>query len=322
MDLFQVNVQLLDASDLSKQSVQTEITDATPFPSSWDINTFHNYRPTVVWDPLNEIWLIAWMQEWSTLGLNNYSKDDYDVFLRSLNPSTMNVGDSGGNQGGVTNIASSPTHEGDPHLIWDHVNDNFLIVYNARASVDTDPLDIMLAGSRVAQGSSDDLVDPRIAIDPDSERILVTWTRMPASGSRDVEAILADLTSPGTTIGNALVLGTGSGDHLRAWPVYNADEEEGMIGWCRKDASSNWTVRTRRVDTAATGGLATVGPEVQTAGGSADESVPTLVEATVPGEVAVFWMKTISQVKAFTYVAMVTPLGDLRGKEIWLQRIK
>ncbi len=188
--------------------------------------------------------------------------------------------------------------------------------------MDTDPLDIMLAGNRVAQGGSDDLVDPRIAIDPDSERILVTWTRMPASGARDVEAILADLTNPGTTYGNPLVLGTGSGDHLRAWPVYNEDEEEGMIGWSRKDGNSNWTVRTRRVDTAATAGLATVGPEVQTAGGTDDESVPTLVVASVPGEVAVFWLKNITQTKAFTYVAMVTPLGDLRGQEIWLQRIK
>ena len=47
-----------------------------------------------------------------------------------------------------------------------------------------------------------------------------------------------------------------------------------------------------------------------------------VVSATVPGEVAVFWLKTVTQVKVFTYVAVVTPLGDLRGKEIWLQRIK
>jgi hypothetical protein len=316
--LFQVVARRLAGSDLSAIAGIDRVIDATtdfPAGSMWYLEDFHNFRPSVIWDSKAGAWQIGWTQEWDTSG--TFSSDDYDVMYRSLGRD--------GTMGTVVGVASSPDHEGDLILAWDPEGSRVLTAYNQRPSASA-PLALYLGadgpGSAAVTDTSADLGDPSVAVDTDSGRLLVAWTRNPASGSRSVEAATFSLASPATRVGNVVVVGTGSGqEHLQPRALYNPAAVSGLVTWTRIDSGTDLSVRMRRAVTDGSGGLSLAGTEVELSGGSGDEAAPTAVANPAAGESIVFWLKGLSFTTSTDYVASTTG-GTWRGDEIWVQRYR
>jgi len=323
--LYEVEVQVLRASDLVPQGSNVQISDHTLY-SGYYVDEFNNFRPALAYDAKARLWYVVWMQEWSILGLPSgtntyYSADDYDVLYRTLDGSN-------GSLGNMSGIAFSPYHEGDPFAAWDPVNQQVLVSYNARGGSDSVPLEVLVwsssgaPGQKVASSSNDDLADPAFAVDTDKGRILVTWTRVPASGARSVEANLANASTLAPIGNGTVVTSAGLDHHFLARPVYNDTEKDAYVAWTRLTTAGSLSVRQRRVDTAGSSGLALQGSESETSGQSGDEATPACVYASNPGEFAIFWLKTMSLSATGTYKGTASPGGTYRGKEIWLQRLR
>jgi hypothetical protein len=177
-------------------------------------------------------------------------------------------------------------------------------------------------GGTVASDSSADLVDPRVACDPDAKRVLVCWTRKPATGDRTVAAQVVDGTSLGTLVGAPATVGTGSGEHHDSARVaWNPALKEGMIAWHRDAGSSSYAALCRRVTVAGSSGLAFVGARKEASAGSGAEGMPNVIVLSQAGETAVLWAKTLTFAVVNAYPGSLHG-GTWRGRETWIQRYR
>lgn len=304
----QVFAQRFRASDLAAQGTNVQISDST-VSNGYVMDQFPNFRSVPVWDSASKNWNITWLQEWDV------TVDDFDVLYRTLDPVAGTLSPA------ITGIAVTPYHEGDPHVAWDPVSKKLAVVYNDYDQVNVRVF-VRLNGVTLAQDSSADLVDPRVAVDPDTHRYLVTWTRKPATGNTTVQALLLDGKDPSTKIGSLLTVGSGTGeDHRSARPVYDPASGQAMIAWTRETSAGDLSVRVRRASTAGTS-LSLLGTEAEASGGSADEAEPAAILNTVDGEFALFWLKTMTlDSSRGAYKFSLFP-GTWTGGELWIHRYK
>lgn len=306
----QVFVRRVASTDLTFPAAPAQVSDHT-LVSGWYIDNFHNYRPTVAWNPSQTRWEVAWMQEWSASG------DDYDVLLRSWSPGS-------GALGGPVAIAISPYHEGDPCAAWDSAGGQLIVAYAGEA-VSSGPMEIYVgtgtSGTRIVSSTGSNLVDPRVAVDPTNRRLLLTWTVLPNSGNRTVQAVMGDATSVGTAIGTPATVGETGDDDFLARPLYSASLGEGTIAWTRLASGPSLAVMGRRVDTSGTSGLSFLESEKEISGGSGDEACPAVASKEVAKETAFFWLKGLTLSSTGSYSWSVVP-GVYRGKDLLVQRFR
>ncbi|MHC4924975.1 MAG: hypothetical protein ACYTG4_13020, partial [Planctomycetota bacterium] len=211
---YEVFIQRLKGSDLSRIGSSVQVTNHVAIPngsmSPWYVDEFHNFRPQVAWDRLNSLWEIVWMQEFD-ITLN--SKDDYNALGRSYDPATGGMGTLVGH--GVT-----PMHEGDPEAAWDPVNEIVWVFFNA-AMHTGGPLHLFAEAAGGGQDGvyelygdpTSDLADPRVAVDTESERLLLTWTRIDyATNRRSIEGLLLDGEDLTSALHGPVTIGEDLGD--------------------------------------------------------------------------------------------------------------
>jgi hypothetical protein len=281
------------------------------------MDEFNDFRSSVVWDPKNKQWQIAFLQEWSTSNISGNGFDDYDTLFRSLDPAT-------GTLGTMSGVAYSPYHEGDPALVWDPVGQQVIVAYVARTS-NAAPLNLHVAvlgagtGPTVVSDSSD-LADPAVTFDSVSKRLLLTWTRKPSGGNTTVQGCVMSQSGLTSIVGSVLTIGTGaSEEHFLARPLYNSSIPCSQIAWTRIDSLGAYSVRVVRADAGASGGLALIGSEQEASAGNGDEAGVTAVLNGSAGEGALFWLKTISFTTSGSYTGSVTG-GTYRGTSVRLRR--
>ena len=303
-----VFAQRYKASDLSAVGANVQISDHT-LSNGWYMDEFPNFRSVPAWDAASKVWVVHWMQEWDTSNL--YSTDDFDVLNRTLDPAT-------GTMGGITGVSTGSHHEGEPGVAWDPVAKRMAVCFNDR-STPTSYLFIKAGGASMATDGSADLVDPALAVDSVSGRWILTWTRKPATGNTTVQALLIDASGTPTALGTPVTVGTGSGDHRTARPLYNPVAEESLIAWTRADTSGNLTVRMRRVQTTGSG-LTLVGTEEEASNASGDEADPAVLFASGDGSSSIFWVKTMNFDSTSGGYPGALFSGNWRGLELWLHR--
>jgi hypothetical protein len=253
------------------------------------------------------------MQEWSTQNVGNFGYDDWDVLRQSLNPVDGKI------LSNPVGVATSQYHEGDPSIVYDPVNQTSIIGWNYRSSL-TGILSGVVGGSTVTTDSTD-TKDLRFAVDPDAKRLLVTWTKAPASAPKYVEGVTLNLSSLGSKVGLVVSIGSGTDDHFFARPLYNTTLKEALVAWTRKDGSGGLTVRARRATTGSATGLVLLGSETEASSGSTDEAIPVTVSSDTAGESVVLWLKTMSFASVNLYAGSMFQ-GIYRGKEFWLVRYR
>ncbi|HEU4395646.1 MAG TPA: hypothetical protein VFS92_08780, partial [Planctomycetota bacterium] len=301
------------ASTLSPTASPKVITDNTLF-QSWYMDEFHNFRSRAVWNPTAGSWYVSWMQEW------NKSVDDYDVLARTYDPRAA----AASQLGTIIGIAFTPYHEGDLHPTWDPVRSRVLVVYNQRVN-QTSVMDLRIGagstGSIVVSDSSASLADPVITVDGESGRILLTWTRVPTSGTdTSLHGAALDGASITTVLGSSVPIGLSSGEkHYYGVSAWNTSLDQALIAWTKQDSGGGLSVRVRRATMSQSSGLALVGSEAEASGGSGDEGLATAVATDAGADVSLFWAVGLSLDSSFAYTGAVIA-GQYGCDELWLQR--
>ncbi len=321
--LQQVVGRVLRGADLVPQGSPLHFSDHYGFPattkSKWYVDDFHNFRPSAAYDPVAKQFVVAWMQQFDTSGVQ--AVDDFNVFQRTFDGST-------GTLGSMVEFAVSSLHEGDPVLAWDGAGQRVITAYNARAKADSDPLDLCIgvggAGPVVVPATNgDDLSDPRVAVDPDGGRLLLTWTRVPAKGVRTVEAVAVSTSDLSSTLGDVLAPGKGDADRFGASPAWSHDAGDALVTWSDADLyGGKASVQGQRV-ALAKDGAALRGDAFEISDGTGDEAVPTAAFTSGSGEIVVFWLRSLFLAeKVGGYPGNSVPGdGTVRGGEIWMVRI-
>jgi hypothetical protein len=321
LDLFEIVVQRLDASDLAPLRGNVLVTERSTYNGSgkgvtWTVSDFNNFRPSLAFDPTNDRWEIAWMHEFDTSGL--YASDNFDVLRRTFEP-------TGGTLGNLVLAVNSDAHEGDPCLAWDADGKRLLMAYAARGSAKGGDREIYLGtgggGSLVVGGSGDDLGDPALAVDGNSGTVVLAWTRAGSDGTRSAEAAAVALDDLSSTIGDALVLGKGGTDML-VRPVANREFESIHLFWTRVDEKDQVFAMRRTASASKDAGLEATEDEAELSSGSGDEGLPTAVYAEVTGDTTVVWLAKLSVPGITTYPGDVLPKGTIRGTDLWFQKFR
>jgi hypothetical protein len=310
--VYTVRAQRLQGSDLSALGSNVQVTDNTVF-SGFVMQDFNNIRPDACWNPAAGKWEIVFTQEWSTQNVNGYGFDDWDVIRRGMNASsTLDAA--------FTGVAITPQHEGDASILYSPATSGVVVAWSYRGTL-TSALSGVVQGTTIASDSND-TQDLRMAYDPDASRIVITWTKSPTGATKFVQGAVLSGSSPGTIVGSAVTIASGSDDHFLARPVYNPVLKQALVSWTRKAATGGGlTVRSRRATTGTASGLVLVGSELESSSGSSDEAMPACAYSGTAGESVVLWLKTMSFVNVNGFAGSVLN-GIYRGKEFWMVRYR
>jgi hypothetical protein len=318
LPLFQVMAQRLAGADLAPAGSNVQVTDSTSYTGggkkdTWVISDFNSYRPSVAFDEKAGLWQIAWMEEFDTSGL--YFYDDFDVFMRSLDPQSSGLGS-------LVQVAKTDACEGDPALAWDPDGQRVLVAWVARPTAGKGDLDLYLGanggGTLLLAANGDNLGDPALAVDAITGTVVVSWTRVATDGTWRAEAASVALADLSAVVGSPLVL-AGTGTDFLVRPAANQDFEEVHLFWTRQD-SEGFTAMLLTCTSSATEGLQAIDEEATgLSSADGDGGLPTAVYGSGTGDTAVVWMETITETGKSTYLGDSLPNGLLRGEEFWFQ---
>jgi hypothetical protein len=218
-------------------------------------------------------------------------------------------------------VASSFAHEGEPEVAWNPAAGKVVLVFDQRNSL-TSPLALRSPdGTLLASDAGADLGDPSMALDPDTDRLLLAWTRRPiGNGLRSVEMQLFVLSTMQKVGGVVPLASSATEDHFQVRASFQAATGEAVVAWTADGGAGKRSVRARRVDMSSAGAPVLLGPGFEVSSGSGDEAAGTAVVSGALGETVVLWLRRLSTSAVTTHQGTVLP-PTWRGSEIWFQRL-